>query len=175
MNLHLEPLVAPGPHPSLGTHADTYGRLIGSWRGEVQGHLPGRPTPPATLEIHFAWVLEGRAVQDVWITPARPQRAQGVQAPVPPLDWYGTTLRVFDPKTETWRATWWNAIGGGRIDLEGVRQGDDIVQLGVRQGRPIRWTFTNIRSDSFLWQGHILEPDGSTWRLEVEAELPARL
>ena len=30
----LDALVARGPHPSLGAHADTYGRLIGSWAGQ---------------------------------------------------------------------------------------------------------------------------------------------
>lgn len=68
------------------------------------------------------------------------------------------------------RVTWWNAITGGRIDLEGVRHGDDVVQVGLRQGRPVRWTFTDIRADSFLWQGHILELDGRTRRLEVEIQ-----
>jgi hypothetical protein len=37
-------------------------------------------------EIHFGWVLEGRAVQDIWIRPKRPV----------PSTMYGTTLRVFD-------------------------------------------------------------------------------
>jgi hypothetical protein len=169
MNHRLLPaLVSEGPHASLGTHADTYGRLVGSWKGEMQSRLPGHSAPPASLEIHFAWAFEGRAIQDVWITPAREDRARGVLASLPPLDWYGTTIRLFDPKTETWRASWWNAVTGARVDLEGVRQGNDIVQVGLRQGRPIRWTFTDIRADSFVWQGHILELDGKTWRTEID-------
>src|SRR5260370_1547690 len=127
----LEGPVSQRPHPGLGEHADTYGRLMGGWRSELQSHLPGHPAPPASLEIHFGWALEGRAVQDVWVTPARDQRGVGVTAPLPPLDWYGTTVRVFDPKTETWRATSWNAITRGRIDLEGVRQGHDLLQWGL--------------------------------------------
>jgi len=163
-----EALASKGPHRSLGAHADTYGRIIGSWRAQLQSRLPGHSAPPASLEIHFAWALEGRAVQDVWITPARDDRARGATASLPPLDWFGTTIRVFDPKTGIWRATWWNPITGSRMDLEGTRQGDDIVQVGLRQGRPIRWAFSEIRPDSFLWRAHILEPDGETWRLELE-------
>src|SRR4051812_8763384 len=57
---------------------------------------PGRPAPPGgrlgPAEAHFAWVLEGRAVQDVWIMPRRGQRS-GPR----PLDTYGTTLRLWDP------------------------------------------------------------------------------
>jgi hypothetical protein len=126
--------------------------------------MAGGQIPASSLEIHFGWVLEGRAVQDVWITPAR--RDRGPTGPA--LDWFGTTLRVFDPKSESWRVTWWDPISQLRIDLEGRRQGDDIVQLGTRMGRPIRWTFSDVRGDSFRWQGHILEPDGATWRLEVD-------
>lgn len=156
-------LSAPGPHPSLGAHADTYGRLIGSWTGEVRNHMvPGQPLS-GSIEIHFGWVLDGRAVQDVWITPARPERPTRGAG----LDWFGTTLRVFDPKSESWRAMWWDPASQLRIDLEGRRQGDDIVQIGTRGGRPIRWSFSGIGQDAFLWQGHILEADGATWRLEV--------
>jgi hypothetical protein len=168
-----EVLANPGPHPSLGKHAETYERIVGSWTGEVHNHMvdsSGRedPAPVASIEVHFGWVLDGRAVQDVWISPSRRDRAAGVRAA---LEWYGSTLRVFDPNSESWRTTWTDPSSGLRIDLEGRRQGDDIVQIGTRGGRPIRWTFSQIRPESLLWQGHILDPDGATWRLEVEVRL----
>lgn len=166
MNGFIESLSAAGPHPALGAHADTYGRVIGSWEGEVRNMMGGEPAR-ASIEVHFGWVLEGRAVQDTWITPAR--RDRGTRAET--LDWYGTTLRVFDPERESWRAAWTDPVSGHRIELEGRRQGDDIVQIGTRGGRPIRWTFSDIRADSFLWQGHILDVDGASWRLEVEVEV----
>ena len=163
-NAFIQTLVAAGPHPSLGNHAQTYARVIGSWQGELKNHLwPAAGS--SSVEAHFGWVLDGRAVQDVWITPARPQRSASMPAG---LNWYGTTLRVFDPATEIWRAVWTDPASQLRIELEGRRQGDDIVQLGTRGGQPIRWTFSNIRERSFTWQGHILEPDGSTWRLEID-------
>ena len=160
-------LLADGPHPSLGEHADTYGRVIGSWSGELHNHmLPG--TKPTSIEVHFGWALEGRAVQDVWITPARPDRAFGSELTGGPFDWFGTTLRVFDPAAQCWRARWWNPISQLYVELEGRRQGDDIVQIGTREGHPIRWTFSEIRPESLRWQAHILEPDGVSWRLEVD-------
>jgi hypothetical protein len=157
-------LGAPGPHPSLGAHAETYGPLIGSWAGEFHDHASPE-MPVGAVEIHFAWVLEGRAVQDLWIAPSRAARAEG---PGPTRRLYGTTLRVFDPSTELWRVTWLNPESGARCDLLGRRVGDQVIQLGVRDGRPIRWSFVTIEPDAFRWQGHVLEPDGATWRLETE-------
>ena len=126
-----ETLLARGPHPSLGEHGHTYSRVIGSWSGQLYNHLLGHSVPPLSVEAHFAWVLEGRAVQDVWITPARDERGS-----VPPgLDWYGSTLRVFEPSTCAWRSAWTDPVSGLRIELLGRARGDDIVQIGTRGGR----------------------------------------
>jgi hypothetical protein len=163
----IEALLAPGPHPSLGAHAETYARLIGSWVGEIHNHMPGKRVPAASVEAHFAWVLDGRAVQDVWITPARSDRGAKNGAT---LDWFGATLRVFDAPSESWRTVWSDPVSRFRIELVGRRQGEDIVQIGTRDGRPIRWTFSHIRAESFSWQGHILSFDGQTWQLEVDIQ-----
>jgi hypothetical protein len=168
MNASLEALVSHGPHPTLGQHAETYGRLIGGWYGEFSAYPAGAPALRASAEVHFAWALDGRAVQDVWITPARADRS----GRAPARNMYGTTLRVFDPQSESWRVLWFDPPSGTRCELEGRRQGDDVVQIGVSQtGVPIRWTISQIRPESFLWQGHILEPDGATWRLQAEFKL----
>lgn len=161
----IEALAAGGPHPSLGVHAATYGRFIGSWTGEARYYPADGSTAISSVEIHFAWALNGRAVQDVWIAPARPDRAAGA---VSKVDLYGSTLRIFDPSSESWRVVWWNPVIAKGSELEGRRQGDDVVQLGVRDGQTIRWTFSEVRDDSFLWQGHALQRDGATWRLEAE-------
>jgi hypothetical protein len=162
-----EALAAQGPHASLGAEADTYGRVIGSWRGELIDHFTDKAPQTRSIEAHFAWVLEGRAVQDVWITPARSERATARPGG---LDWYGTTLRIYDATAALWRVVWSDAVGRYRIELEGRRQVDDVVQLGLRAGRPIRWTFSELCSESFRWQGHALENDGKTWRLEVDIQ-----
>jgi hypothetical protein len=169
-NPFVDAFLARGPHPSLGSHADTYGRLIGSWTGEVRVHPIDAPAVTTSAEIHFAWALDGRAVQDVWITPSLPDRASGrsVSPELYGTGLYGTTLRVFNPQSESWRVVWWDPPSGARTELEGRNVGGDIVQFGMRDGRPIRWTFSEIRADSFLWQGHILEADGVSWRLQGE-------
>ena len=48
-------------------------------------------------------------------------------------------------------------------------QGDRPCVFGTApDGTPIRWTFDEIEHASFRWRGERLEPDGRTWRLQVE-------
>ena len=162
-----ETLLATGPHPSLGRHADTFGRLIGSWAGEYRDRLPGRPEETGTMEVHFGWVLQGLAVQDTWIAPPRPLRAGSMLK----RQTYGTTVRVFDPQSEAWRSVWLNPVAQVRTDLIGRRVGDDIVQFIIGADRPEKWVFSRVTARSFLWQALVLEDDGLTWRADVEFQL----
>jgi hypothetical protein len=51
----------------------------------------------------------------------------------------------------------------------GRRHGDDIVQLGTNSdGRPVRWSFSDITPGSFIWRGETSLDNGATWRLDVE-------
>jgi hypothetical protein len=143
---------------------DVYGWLVGSWDLDVTVHDDHGNTRQGRGEVHFSWVLEGRAVQDVWISPRRADRGPGR-----PLGMYGTTIRVYDPAIHAWRVTWLNPINGARDQLVGRWQGKDIVQEGhAADGTPIRWSFVDIGGDSFRWLGERLRPDGSTWWLQVE-------
>ena len=117
-------------------------------------------------EAHAARVLNGRAVQDVFINPRRSDRGPSMAAFA---NWFGTTLRIYDPALGAWRIWWFNPHDGVRAELVGRRQGDEIVQEGrFPDGTPIRWTFSEITPDSFRWRGERLEPDGKSWKLQVE-------
>jgi len=149
-------LIAPDCSAEIPEAADVYGWLIGSWDLDVRRFGAGAEHS-GSGEVHFAWVLEGRAVEDVWIMPHT----------------YGMTLRVWDPTIEAWRVTWINPVTGARDELIGRRCGQDLVQVGTHaDGTPIRWIFTDITPDSFRWVGEALDADGKTW--ELEAEFQAR-
>src|SRR5204863_194289 len=75
-----EALRADGPPPDQAAVPDLYGWLVGSWDAEVVDHLPDGGERRQSAEMHFAWVLEGRAIQDLWIVPARRDR-QGAPGP----------------------------------------------------------------------------------------------
>jgi hypothetical protein len=160
-------LVASGRAAEIPDSMDLYGWLVGSWDLEVLRYR-GIDVAGSGLagEVHFGWVLEGRAIQDVWIMPRRSDRT-GSQEKTPNM--YGTTFRVWDPSIQAWRITWKNPAGGHYEEQIGRRIGSDVVQIGTRaNGTPTRWTFTEITPASFRWLGHALEPDGKTWKLEAE-------
>jgi hypothetical protein len=150
-------LSAKQKSPDIAPDHDLYGWLVGSWDLEVRRYgidLAGRGIQG---EAHFAWILEGRAIQDVWTMHYGD------------LNMHGTTLRVFDPEIQAWRITWIDPAKRRREELIGRRAGEEIVQIGARpDGTPIRWLFTEITNNSFRWTGEVLESDGRTWKLEGE-------
>ena len=158
-------LMAAARSPEIPEALDAYGWLIGSWELDVVAHDDDGNVLHSTGEAHFAWVLEGRAVQDVFINPRRSDR--GPSSPKF-ANWLGTTIRIYDPSIRAWRVTWFNPHDGFRAELIGRRHGKDIVQEGeFPDGTSIRWTFSNITNNSYHWRGERLEADG-TWRLQVE-------
>lgn len=161
-------LVSQDRSPEISELDDAYGWLIGSWELDVL-HYWGRDVSAQHLkgEAHFAWVLEGRAVQDVWIMPRRSERTA---PPDKMLNMYGTTLRAWDPTIKGWRITWANPAGGHYETQIGRWHGRDVVQVGTRpDGMATRWSFREITADSFHWLGESKPATGDNgWRLEGE-------
>ncbi len=160
-------LSAPGRSPEIDESDDVYGWLVGSWDLDVV-HYKGIHVASRNIkaEAHFGWVLEGRAIQDVWIMPRSSDRRQDSDRT---NNFYGSTLRVWDPAARGWRIRWMNPVTGHEERQTGRKVGDQIVQLGARaDGTPTRWRFTEITADSFHWIGEVLEADGRTWKMEGE-------
>jgi hypothetical protein len=145
---------------------DLYGWLIGSWELDVTGYPEGGPVRRRPGEWHFGWVLEGRAIQDVWIVPPRGARPGDAAAQV---NSYGTTLRTYDPRIDAWQIQWTDPVTQTYLTMIGRKVGQDIVQLGQGPGGTlIRWSFSEITPQSFHWRGEISADDGATWRCNVE-------
>jgi hypothetical protein len=132
-----------------------YGWLIGDWEMDsVMYDDAGTKRAGPRGEIHFGWVLEGRAIQDVWILP-------GV--------FYGTTLRVYDPGLDAWHILWNDPLKRYYTRQIGRARDNDIVQDGKDDaGVPVRWSFTEITPDSFHWIGERSPDGGASWRRQVE-------
>lgn len=158
---------AEGRSSEIPEEHDVYGWLVGSWDLEVLHYkaLDVR-SQRITGEVHFGWVLEGRAIQDVWIMPRVADRG-------PESDrvnnMFGTTLRIWDAAVQAWRIRWFNPVTGHEERQMGRRIGAEIVQTGARaDGTATRWRFTEITADSFRWIGEALELDGKSWKVEGE-------
>lgn len=167
-------LHARGPDLDRADALSLYGQFVGSWDTEITAHGEDGKAHRATGEIHFGWVLEGRAIQDVWMIPRLSEREGAPQFPVAG-NWYGTTLRVYDSTIAAWRIYWIDPARCVFRQQIGRARGPDIVQEGTTEtGALSRWSFTEITPNSFLWLGEAKPPDASGWRLVVEVRAQRR-
>ncbi len=161
-----EALHAAGPAPDRAEKLNLYGRFAGAWSFDAKRFAEDGKVLTGRGEIHFGWVLEGRAIQDVWILPARNA------GPSPSLgNWtfYGTTLRLYDPGLDAWHIIWSDPRTQYYSRQLGRAEGDNIVQQGADDtGSTVRWSFTDITDDAFRWTSERSHDNGATWRLEVE-------
>lgn len=161
----LDALLASGPCAGPGTQRDLYAELIGSWEADLVDHLPAGDRR-LTAEVHFAWILEGRAVQDVWIVPARSERGPGLASAG---NRCGTTVRRYDPALDAWRISWWNPVDGSEAHLVGRREAGRIVHTGTgSDGRLLRWSFVELGPRTFHWRGERSPDGGRSWISEAE-------
>ena len=164
-------LLAPGPAADRAEQLELYGWLVGQWRIEVQAFDAEGRQHRSRGEIYAGWVLEGRAVQDVWMIPSRAERASISSAADFPVTgpWYGTTLRVYDPTLDAWHIHWIDPATGFAARMVGRARGADIVQEGtLESGARVRWSFSNIRTDAFRWTGEVSVDAGQSWKLQVD-------
>lgn len=153
-------LAAAGPYVEFAHELSLFGRLVGSW--DIEGtHFDrdGHATKQQIGEWHFGWVLEGRVIQDVIISPPRAHRQPGDTSYE-----YGTTLRAYDPKLNAWRVTFVAPVFGATVNLVATQHDDEIWLEGEGPaGVPIRWTFSEFSKDRVVWQGFESDDNGLHW------------
>jgi hypothetical protein len=163
----LSVLHAEGPASDIKTQMKLYGQFVGSWEGRVIVYRADGSQQEKSCEVHFGWVLEGRAIQDVWIAPARKNRQDPNRSTKGDL--YGTTLRVYDPKNDLWHITWMNPFSQKYNRMTGRKIGEDIVQeYRTEDGMLCQWCFKEITDNSFHWIGQISKDEGQTWDIDNE-------
>ena len=83
-------LPARGPHPSLGHHADLFGRFVGTWDADYSFIAEDGSVRHKRGEVLFGWVLDGHALQDIFLS--YPESGSDERKMV-------TGLRWVDPRT----------------------------------------------------------------------------
>jgi hypothetical protein len=158
-------LPAPRPHPSLGDSAQIFDQLVGTWDTDYTFYAADGTTSRRSGEVLFGWIIDGRALQDVWIS--HPMDAERD---------LGTTVRFYDAKTATWRVVWVHPASGVITTLNGGAVGDRIVLRGQgNDGSLLRWSFNDIQANSFLWRGEASYNSGESWRLTGEYLMTRRI
>jgi hypothetical protein len=160
----MQALPAGGPAPEHADKLMLFGQFVGSWRLYWTG--TGADGQPVTMtgELHFGWVLGGRAVQDVWIVPGRGQPGEGQR----PLGFYGSTIRFYDPAIDAWRSTWIEPVNGRVRRFIGRPSGGDIVLLSDEDDPQLRWRFTDITPGTFTWRAEISRDGGASWHFDEQ-------
>lgn len=156
----IDALRASGPHPDLVKDLMLFGQFVGAWDVDVTNIAPDGTKTEFKGEWHFGWVLEGRAIMDVWITPRRSLRSQ-----MEPYE-YGATLRFFDPDLQAWRSTWIGPIRHAVRPFIARQVEDEIILEGsFASGNRTRWIFSQITEMSFRWRNLESSDNGATWAI----------
>jgi len=161
----IEALAASKPFPDYADKLSLFGQFVGTW--DIEGKFfdrDGNVIRKSSGEWLFGWVLEGRVIQDVLISPPRDGREQGQ-----PSKEYGTTVRAYDPEIDGWRVTYVAPVYGATVNLIARQHGDEIWLEGRAPNNDLfRWTFSEITSDRFRWRGYESSDEGLTWFLGEE-------
>jgi hypothetical protein len=160
-------LLAARPHPALSRDARLFDPFVGVWDCEFSFRSTDGTARRLSGEVTFGWIIDGRAIQDTWIT--YPKGGTGERN-------IGTSIRFFDDSAKTWRVVFVSPQFRALTTLEGGMEGDRIVLRGRdTDGALLRWSFNDIRPDSFLWRGEISRDGGRTWHLEEEHRMTRRV
>lgn len=157
-------LIASGPAEEHRDALMLYGQFVGDWVTDTTEWLPDGSTRTGRWDVRFQWVLEGRAIQDLWITP---QRGGTRVAWASPGNRYSTTLRIYDPAIDAWHIIWANPPSATVIRQIGRRIGSEIVQIGQLDDKGIlaRWVYRDITPTSFRWCNERSEDNGASWQM----------
>jgi hypothetical protein len=152
-------LQATGPHASLADQARGLGRFVGTWNVAYTDYSKDGKQIQRSGKYIVGWVLDGRALQDVWIVdPSAVHKDREVY----------TTLHYFDAKSGTWCATFVDPQDASIFRFTGGPVGDDrfVLETHDIDGKEHRWSYDDIRQDSFVWRDEESGDGGKTWRLQ---------
>ena len=156
-------LISEAPKSELQEKLNLFGQFVGDW--EFEG-IFGKGAPDEWRvpgEWLFSWILDGTAIQDVFICPSRKEQEKN---PHPDAE-YGTTVRFYNPTTDTWDVCY--GLLGKMTVFEAKQVDDQIVVRNKDESDGLnQWVFSDVTPNSFHWQNRISYDGGNTWQVIFE-------
>src|SRR5689334_18055484 len=108
----IKSLEADGPAPELREKLMLFGQFVGDWEIDAKYFRPDGTTVTENGELHVGWILNGRAIQDVWISHGSdPERSVAA----------GTTIRFYDPAMKAWQCVWISPLLRNHADFRSTQ------------------------------------------------------
>lgn len=163
----VDALCSAAPAADRTDKLELYAWLVGRWDLDVVLRRSDGSTESKRGIVSAGWVLEGRAIQDVFAVPGL---------------FYGSTLRVYDPTIDAWHCHWTDPLHQVYFQMIGRARGTEIVnegreppslarvygaQISPDTKATLRWIFSDITSAGFRWRSE-RSLDGGPWELQRE-------
>ncbi len=156
MNSFCTALIAAQKKPIIPEEQNLFGQFVGDWDFDWYDRVGEHAGRHVKGEWLFSWVLEGTAIQDLFICPSRKERLTNSQ----PDNEYGTTIRIYNPKTNAWDIFY--GCSGEATRLE-ARKEDDKIVLTETSHKKMKWIFSEMTENSFHWEC-VYADDGVNWK-----------
>jgi hypothetical protein len=160
-------LAADGPHASLGDQAKVMEALVGSWDVDYMDISKDGRQIHRTGQFIVSWVLDGRAIEDVWIVdPAEGRQEREVYA----------DIRYFDAKSRSWPTVFIDPEHGSVAKFAGGATADGrLVLQSPDLGHPQnRWSFIDIQQETCVFRDEYSVDGGVSWQLQAEYRMKRR-
>jgi hypothetical protein len=160
-------MAAASAHPSVGDQAQIFGRLVGAWDVEYMDIVKNGKKLERTGLFIAGWVMDGRAIQDLWVVDPSPGHAE--------REVY-SDLRYFVPKTRSWTSIFVDPEHASMARFSGDAAADGRIVLHTSDlgSKENRWSFDDIQPNSFVFRDEASADDGKTWKLLAEYHMTRR-
>ena len=150
MNAFVNALLSDYKNDCIPAEDDWYAPLIGDWNFEY--------SEPYGRKLKGEWifrrVLEGMAIEDIFICPSRDTKDINPQ----PDGEYGVAVRMYNKEKRCYDMTYICSKYTNRLE---VKKENDKIVCTVLDNRSNKWIFNAINKNDFHWQNVTVEPNGN--------------
>ncbi len=153
-------LNAEGPNEKDKEKLMLFGQFVGDWDIlECRFRRDDGTWDTTHGELHWGWILNGKAVQDVWKGVAGEEHE--------PAD-LGTTVRFYSLDLDAWHSIWISPTQDRVLNFVGRKVDEEIVlEAKDTKGKVLHWIFYDITADQFKWRAEE-SSDGVSWQKTEE-------